>query len=121
MERLGSYESSERSEKEHPLTNELRDAFDEHLEVEKVGDTFEIEGNTFSLTFTQTDDVLEIRSIDVRGNSGRGAQIVECIHSYADELGLEVVASNVVDTAHGFWQKMGYQEGDEEGEYFRAT
>jgi len=120
MEKLGSFENHGRPERRPTLIAEMHEVLDEHLDIEKVDDTYEIEGDTFSLTFTQSDEILEIRSIDVRGNSGRGTEVVECIHAYADEHGLEVIASNVVDTAQGFWQKMGYQEGEEVGEYFRS-
>lgn len=49
-----------------------------------------------------------------------GGKIISAIHEYADEHDLQVIASNVRDGAEGFWRKMGYQEGDEEGEFFRA-
>jgi len=82
--------------------------------------TYEIEAENFSLTFTVKNNVFEIRSIDVRGNSGLGHQVIESIHEYADSYYLDVIASNVLDVARGFWDKMGYQEGATAGEYFRV-
>ncbi|MCB9810690.1 MAG: hypothetical protein H6779_02580 [Candidatus Nomurabacteria bacterium] len=101
--------------------HELSETTGEYLPVEYVDGTYEIEADNFTLTFTNEDEVFEIRSIDVRGNAGLGRQIVSAIHNYADEHGFEVIASNVLDTARGFWEKMGYQEGDAEDEYFRAA
>jgi ribosomal protein S18 acetylase RimI-like enzyme len=92
----------------------------EEIEVEDVDGTFEIDTNTFSLTFTLTDETFEIRSIDVHENRGVGRKIVDAIHFFAEEYELEVVASNVLDTAQGFWRKMGYQAGGQDGEYFRG-
>lgn len=57
----------------------------------------------------------------MRSNAGLGHQIISAIHEYADQSGLEVIASNVRDVARGFWEKMGYQEGEAEDEYFRAA
>lgn len=99
----------------------LSEVTGEFLPVEYIDGTYEIEADTFTLTFTVDTDVFEIRNIDVRGNAGLGHQVVEAIHEYADENDLEVIASNVRDTAIGFWQKMGYQEGDGDEEYFRAA
>ena len=101
--------------------HELSETTDEYLPVEYVDGTYEIEADSFTLTFTNEDEVFEIRSIDVRGNAGLGRQIISAIHDYADEHEFEVIASNVLDTAQGFWEKMGYQEGDAEDEYFRAA
>lgn len=103
------------------LIHSLSEATGDYLPVEYVDGTYEIEADRFTLTFTSDDEVFEIRSIDVRGNAGLGRQIVGAINEHADENGLEVTASNVKDTAHGFWEKMGYQEGDAEDEYFRAA
>ncbi len=82
--------------------------------------TFEMDANTFSLSFTMTDDHFEIRSIDVHGNHGLGSDILDAIHTFADERGLEVYASKVRSTARGFWEKMGYQEAESDGEYYRV-
>ena len=101
--------------------HKLSETTGEDLPVEHIDGTYEIEADSFTLTFTAEDDVFEIRNIDVRGNSGLGHQIINAIHEYADEGGREVIASNVLDTARGFWEKMGYQESDAEDEYFRAA
>lgn len=99
----------------------LSEATGEYLSVEYVDGTYKIEADSFTLTFANEDKVFEIRSIDVRGNAGLGRQIIMSIHEYADENGLEVIASNVLDTARGFWEKMGYHEGGAPDEYFRAA
>lgn len=85
-----------------------------------IDGTYEIEDDYFTLTCTINDIVFEIRSIDIRDNLGLGHTIIDTIHEYADENDLAVIASNVRDTAHGFWEKMDYQAGEEEDEYFRA-
>lgn len=99
----------------------LSETTGEYLPVEYVDGTYEIEADSFTLTFVSEDEVFEIRSIDVRNNAGLGRQIITAIHEYADDNGLEVIASNVRDTAQGFWEQMGYQAGDAEDEYFRAA
>ena len=88
--------------------------------VQHTGGTYEIEADHFTLTFIVNSKIFEIRSSNVRGNAGFGNEIIEAIHEYADESGLDVIASRVCDTAQGFWEEMGYQMGSEEGEYFRA-
>jgi GNAT superfamily N-acetyltransferase len=103
------------------LIYSLSEATGDYLPVEYVDGTYEIEADHFTLTFTADDEIFEIRSIDVRGNTGLGHQIVGAINEYADENGLEVTASNVKDTAHGFWEKMGFQAGDTSDKYFRAV
>lgn len=99
----------------------LSEITSEDVPLEYVEGTYEIEADSFMLTFTLEENIFEIRSIDVHGNGGLGGKIIHTIHEYVDEHGLEVVASNVRDTAIGFWVKMGYQEGETEGEYFRVT
>jgi hypothetical protein len=103
------------------LVHELSDIAGESLSLDLVGGTYEIEGDNFTLTFTIDESTFKIRSIDVHGNSGLGRQIITVIHEYADEHDLEVIASNVRDTARGFWVRMGYQEGEEADEYYRAA
>lgn len=63
------------------------------------------------------DDRFEIRNIESRA-SGVGSSLIETIHVYCDEHGLDAIASNVKDEARSFWEKMGYEEG-EPGQYFR--
>jgi GNAT superfamily N-acetyltransferase len=105
----------------YEFIHELSEMTGEQLPVEYIDGTYQIEVENFTLTFTCEDKIFEVRSIDVRGNQGLGHQIVSTIHNYADEYGLEVIASNVQDTARGFWEKMGYQEGEIEDEYFRVA
>lgn len=111
-----------RPEKNESPTEELLGILSENLgdemSIELVGTTYEVDAEDLSLSFTLDEDI-EIRNIDTRGNSGAGSRVLSLIHSFADEHGLEVVASNVRDDATGFWEKMGYQEGTTEGEYFR--
>jgi hypothetical protein len=122
-------ESYKESENQEEITDEkvidLINAFSERLgnsfSVEYDNGTYEIEADDFVLTFTVNDEEFEIRNIDTRGNLGVGSEVIAIIHDYADNHGLEVIASNVLDTAIGFWEKMGYQEGSNESEYFRAT
>jgi len=92
-----------------------------YLQVEYMDGTYEVESDTFTLTFTRNDEVFEIRNIDVRSNAGLGSQIIMTIHEYADIMDLEVIASNVRETAEGFWEKMGYQRGSSQQKYFRAA
>jgi hypothetical protein len=99
----------------------LSESTGEDLPVECIEDTYEVESDTLTLTFTFDGEFFEIRSIDVHGNNGLGKKVVNSIHQYADEEGLEVIASNVRDHARGFWMKMGYREGQIEDEYFRAA
>lgn len=103
------------------LVKVLAEKIVDELSVECVDGTYEIESNKFTLTFTIEDDRFEIRSIDVHGNVGAGSEIIAAVHDYADDNNFKVIASNVTDTAIGFWEKMGYQEGSEEGEFFRAA
>lgn len=102
------------------LTQELSELLDEELSVEYVDGTYMLEADNLILSFTVDDEFFEIRNIDVLGNTGLGRQVINVIHEYADENNLEVVARQVRDTAQGFWQKMGYQEGGTD-EYFRVV
>lgn len=104
----------------HTLEALLRERTGEVFELEEYHGTYEIESDTFSLTFTIEEDLFEIRFIEARGIAGRGSKIVEAIHEIADAEDMTVYASNVLDTAIEFWKKMGYVEGSEEGEYFRV-
>lgn len=121
---MEGYESGQEEtmhEELREFINELSERTGEYLPVEYVEGTYGVEADGFTLTFTLEDDVFQIRSIDVRGNTGLGRQIIAAVHEYADDNGLEVIASNVLDTARGFWEKMGYQEGEAEDEFFRAA
>lgn len=101
--------------------HELSELTGEYIPVEYLDGTYEIEADSFTLTFTVDDTLFEIRSIDVHGNTGTGRKVITAVHAFADEHRLEVIASNVRDTAHGFWEKMGYQEGDSEEEFYRVA
>jgi hypothetical protein len=114
-------ETIEAQERLGDFIHQLSETTGEQLPIEYIDGTYEIEANRFTLTFTNEDNVFEIRSIDVRGNEGLGSKIVTVIHDYADECGLEVIASNVLGAAKGLWEKMGYQAGEAEDEYFRVA
>jgi hypothetical protein len=103
------------------LVHQLSEATGEYLPVEYVDGTYEIEADSFTLSFTINDEQFEIRNIDTHGNSGLGRLLITAIHDFADENDLSVYASNVRDTAQGFWHEMGYQEGGEADEFFRAA
>ncbi len=121
MEGLPPEQGQSMDERLRDFIHELSTTTGEFLPVSYDEETYEIEADTFTLTFTLKDDVFEIRSIDTRGNAGIGRQIITSIHEYADDNNLEVIASNVRDTARGFWEKMGYQEGDDGDTYYRAA
>lgn len=73
------------------------------------------------MTFTQEDDFFEVRLIDVHGNKGLGSKISAAIHEYCDENNIDtVIASNVVSSARGFWEEMGYMESSDEDEFIRV-
>ncbi len=116
LERHTSTESPE-MQAIKPVIDSLRD-IDETLSCTLLDDTYEIDADTFTLNVVITDEVLEIRSIDVRGNVGRGRLLIEALHSYADDRGLATIASNVRDEAQGFWETMGYQESSEDPQTF---
>lgn len=118
---MESYSKPERNPHLTELINNINEALQDSISIKEIGDTFEIEANDLSLSFTLFDHTFEIRNIDTRGKSGTGRKVIETIHDFADKNNYEVIASNVVDTARGFWEKMGYQEGSEDGEFFRTS
>lgn len=99
---------------------EMRDVFGEAISYDQVGDTHEIETDTFVLNFTTDAAVFEIRNIDTRGEKGKGREVVSAIIEYVSNHGLELIASNVKDEARGFWETMGFQEGEEAEQFFWA-
>ncbi|MFT7644672.1 MAG: hypothetical protein ACI9BF_000323 [Candidatus Paceibacteria bacterium] len=103
------------------LIQSLSGSIKEEVPIEYIDGTYEIDGEQFTLTFTVDDDFFEIRSIDAHDNPGMDSEILSVIHNYADENSLDVIASNVLATARGFWEKMGYQEGGDESVYFREV
>lgn len=86
---------------------------------ERQGTTWEFESDRVTLSFVIHERHFEIRNIDIRGNEGFGRRVTELVHEFADEHGLAVFASNVRGEARGFWQVMGYDEGNRSGEFFR--
>jgi len=114
-------QNKESTEEVKGLMDALTEQFTEKIEVDFTEGTYIIEVDSFTLAIVLTGQVLEIRSIDVRGNSGVGHLVVETVQNFADENDLEVLVCNVVGTAQGFWEKMGYLEGEVEGEYFRPS
>lgn len=93
----------------------------ETLVVEDVDGTYEIDCDAFYLTFVLDDEQLEIRNIDTHGNNGLGSKIISVLHEYSDEQGIAIVASNVRAEAQEFWRKMGYEEGSNHNEFYRAA
>lgn len=100
------------------LVDALAEVAGEECSVTYDGETYEVDADNFNLSFTVDADEgrFEIRNIEA---PGLGRALVEAIHVYADEQGYEVVASTVREDATGFWEKMGYEESETPGEYFR--
>lgn len=120
MESIESNEQNKKELKVKEIVGDLEENVEAGVSLDKDGDTYEIESDSYNLSFTLEEKILEIRNIDVRGNAGLGSVIVSVLHEYADKHDFEVIASNVKETARGFWVKMGYQEGGEEDEFFRV-
>lgn len=111
---------------ENPLCKGFLDTLSEYLddevEAEYIDGTYEIDHEYFNLTFTLADDCFEIRHINTKGNKGMGKHIIDAIHNYADSNDVdEVIASNVVSEARGFWEKMGYVETSEDDQFIRLV
>ncbi len=94
----------------------LQEKTSEECEVTEFGGTYEIDTDTFFLTFTIEEDVFVVRSIESR-EVGVGSAIISTIKQLALEEDMTIVASNVLDTAIGFWKKMGFEETSIDGEY----
>ena len=107
---------------EPALSTVLMKELGEVVRYEEIDGTKFLEGDSFELSYTEEDRVFEIRNLEVfeRG-SGTGVRLVSLVTAYADEQGLSLVASNVKDSARGFWQKMGFEEGEREGEFYRVA
>lgn len=103
------------------FSEQLSEILDEGVSIEYIDGTYEIETDNLTLTFAIDDGIFEIRLIDTHGVSGMGGNVLNVIHAYSEENNLDVIASNVVDEARGFWEKNGYQEGEEEGQFFRSA
>jgi hypothetical protein len=95
------------------LKSETRQSF----ELTEYDGTYEMDADIFSLTFTIEDGIFEIRSIEVRGEKGLGKKIISTIQKLTTEVEYQLVASNVQDTAVGFWQRMGFEQTNIDGEY----
>jgi len=107
------------------LFQELSDFIMEEMPFDYLPDLHEysIESQSLILIFTIEDGIFTILLIEILGKkySGIGTSVVDIIHEYANLHDFDVRASNVVDTARGFWEKMGYQESELQNSYFRAA
>lgn len=101
------------------FTNELAEALEIAIEFEVIGDTCVLEAPCFQLSYVIETERFEIRKIQTY-KKGLGKLIVFTIHEFCDLHGLSVCACHVEGTAIGFWQRLGYVEGDHE-EFFRCT
>ena len=85
---MEKYKPEQQEEKRHEglreFIHELSEITGEYLPVECIDGTYEIEADSFTFTLTAEDEVFEIRSVDVRGNSGLGRQIITFIYDCAD-------------------------------------
>lgn len=90
------------------------------IEPEQIEDTYVLESDLFCLCIVLEEESLQIRNIEMY-KPGLGRVLLSAIHEYCDERELAVYASNVKDTAIGFWQKMGYTEGQTDREFFRVA
>ncbi len=103
---------------EEKISKQLRVDF---VEYEQVDDTYYIETDLFRLSYTEDDELFEIRNIEIITQGlGLGSEIVKLLCSYAKSRGLDIIASNVKPEARGFWMKLGFQKGSEPGEYFKV-
>lgn len=89
----------------HELETLLQEKTGQQFSVTEYHGTYEIDADTFSLTFTIEDDLFEIRSIELRGEVGLGSVLVKTIQDLARENNLTLIASNVLDTAIGFGER----------------
>jgi hypothetical protein len=90
------------------------------IEPEWIEDTYILESDLFCLCIVLEEESLQIRNIEIH-TPGLGRVLLGAIHEYCDERELAVYASNVKDTAIGFWLKMGYTEGQTDQEFFRVA
>ncbi len=113
-------ELSEEDAIAYELEGLLQNETDQKFRVVENGGTYEIDADTFFLTFTIEDDLFEIRSIEARGEAGLGSTIIKAVQTIAHEKKLTLIASNVLDTAIGFWEKMNFEPTPIDGEYYWA-
>jgi hypothetical protein len=102
----------------HKLEALLQEKTGETFKLSEYDGTYEIDTDTFFLTFTIEDDLFEIRSIEARGEAGLGGVIVRAVQKITAETNCSLIASNVLDTAIGFWQRMGFEPTNIDGEYY---
>jgi hypothetical protein len=91
-----------------------------HVPFTDCDGTYIADGDDYTLSIAIADDTLEILNIETHGARRMGSDIVTAIHSVADDYELEVMAKKVQSSAIGFWTKMGYEEGSENGVYHRT-
>jgi hypothetical protein len=118
-ERIDKFEEDKSNEDiiAHKLEALLQEMTGQSFKLIEYHGTYEIDADTFFLTFTIEDDLFEIRSIEARGEDGLGGKIVRSMQQIASEEDCTLIASNVVDTAIGFWRKMGFEQTNIDGEY----
>jgi hypothetical protein len=95
----------------------LSEHTDQSFKPTLLDDTYQIETDDITLDFVITDAIFEIRNIESHV-PGFGGVVLEAIHSFAEETNRTVIASNVLETAEGFWIGKGYIESEEVGEFF---
>jgi len=104
------------------LVKYLNEEIGELGAVEKVDDIFQIETDSFRIQYGFEDDVFDIQAIKVfQEGRGIGRGILTAIHQFCEENEYAVIASDVEDTARGFWEELGYQEGSVVGEFFKIA
>lgn len=101
------------------LVATISDATRAEVHLEQVEDTYICECDLFTFAFVLNSELFEVRNIEVF-KPGLGSRLISAVHDFCDDSGLDVIASNVQDTAIGFWRKMGYEEGQQQQEYFRV-
>lgn len=106
-----------------PELDGIQQCFEEEtggdIVIELVDDIFQIETNTFRIQFDLNDSIFDIQAIKTF-QEGTGRKVLNAVHKFCDENGYSTIATDVDDTARGFWDTMGYQEGSTEGEYYRV-
>lgn len=100
------------------LESFLSEELGEEIRIDEVADVFEVETNTTKIQFNITGSVFTIESIKSHADSA-GGTIVRAIHTFCDDVGYDVIAEDVKDTARSFWEHMGYQESSTPGTYYR--
>lgn len=102
------------------LLDRLKEVIGDEIHHECIGDTFSLDSNLFTLSFVLGERFIEIRNISAHGDSGIGSSIISTIREFAEEHSMSIIASSVLDTAVGFWNRVGFAEGSLNGEFFYA-